>query len=175
MAHDCACHTGGGAVQNLDELQFEKGIWGAAHCGDLDRIKTLAATGKSHQINSIDGAGYTSLHYAARNGHLDVCKYLINNGAAINATTRSGNATALHRACSTGREDVVRYLLEKKADVSVEDSDGKNALHRAAEAQHVSICALLDAADASLKTRPDHRGNKPVDYAKSAHLKNLLS
>lgn len=47
--------------------------------------------------------GYTALHYASRNGHLEICKYLIENGANIDARTRSGQATALHRACAAGR------------------------------------------------------------------------
>lgn len=86
--------------QTLDELVFEKGIWNAALTNDLNRIEVLLKRGGD--VNAIDGAGYTALHYAARNGHLDACKLLVKNQIQIDAVTRSGNATALHRACSAG-------------------------------------------------------------------------
>lgn len=76
----------------------------SAFNGDKDRVKTLIdkANNAREAVNAPDNSGYTSLHYAARNGHIDVCKILLQNGACINASTRSGNATPLHKAAAAG-------------------------------------------------------------------------
>lgn len=99
--HSCNCNNATSSVtQTLDELDFERGIWFAAQYGDLDRVKKLVL--QHTPVDITDKSGYTALHYAARNGHLDVCKFLLSNGANINAVTKSGQATALHRAVSAG-------------------------------------------------------------------------
>lgn len=86
--------------QSLDELEFERGIWYAAQNNDLQRIKKLLSQGTN--VDKRDSAGYTALHYAARAGHDEICHFLLDSGADINATTRSGKATALHRAALAG-------------------------------------------------------------------------
>lgn len=63
----------------------------------IDKAKNAKDT-----ITAPDNAGYTALHYAARNGHVDICKMLIQYGANINATTKSGKATPLHKAAASG-------------------------------------------------------------------------
>ena len=46
--------------------------------------------------------GYTKLHDAARDGHLDKCKNLLDLGAGLDIKTMSGY-TALHLAASNGK------------------------------------------------------------------------
>lgn len=102
--HDHVCQaqsTTSSLYQTLDELDFERGIWYAAQCGDVKKVEKLLSQGTN--VDQRDSAGYTALHYAARNGHLDVCKVLLRNDADINSTTKSGHATALHRACSASK------------------------------------------------------------------------
>lgn len=95
------CHTVNTSVcQTLDELDFERGIWHAARYGDLERVRKLLLQGTC--VNVTDNAGYTALHYAVRGGHLNICKFLLSNGADINAITRSGKSTSLHRAAFIG-------------------------------------------------------------------------
>lgn len=74
-------------------------------------------------------------HYASRSGKLKICEILIQFGANVNLPTRSGKVTCLHRAASKGQIEVIKLLLDKRADPSVQDSDGKTALHR--------VCLLL--------------------------------
>ncbi|KAJ8920889.1 hypothetical protein NQ315_015682 [Exocentrus adspersus] len=161
MSHceDKHCKCGGAvAAQSLDEMEFERGIWYAAQCGDLGRVKNLLSRPRSNP-DVRDSAGYTALHYAARNGHIGVCQCLIENGADVNSVTRVGKATALCRAASAGKKNIVEYLLSKKADASIQDSDGKTALHRAAESKHLSICQILLKAAPSLQGIKDNKGN----------------
>lgn len=167
------CQPGNSGVQQtLDEMEFEKGLWGAAHSGDVDRLRSLLKKGEF--VDKTDSAGYTALHYAARNGKLEACKLLLSQGASVDAVTRSGRATSLHRACLTGKLDVVQMLLEKKADIMFVDSDGKTSLHRAAESGNLDICKLLTAKCPRLKHITDNRGLTPFQYAKSQEVLTFL-
>lgn len=65
---------------------------------ELPRLKEFI---KNDCTNVRDNSGYTALHYAARNGHLDACQLLIDGGANINAKT-NGGVTPIHRAAMMG-------------------------------------------------------------------------
>lgn len=97
--------------------------------GDFDLVQSLLE--KEHDPREVDSAGYTPLHYAARNGHSKVCNMLLSNGANPNATTRSLNTTPLHRAALKGHYQIVQMLLNYGANTNLKDADGKTALHRA--------------------------------------------
>ncbi len=123
-AHCCKIQRSSTLAQNLDEMEFERGIWSAgkshfssfhtfktiesgshagllpASDGDLPKVRKFLAQGVNPDIR--DAAGYTALHYAALKGHIEICDILLQHGADINATTRAGMATALHRAATSG-------------------------------------------------------------------------
>lgn len=108
-------------------------------------------------------SGYTPLHYAAREGHLDVCELLLSLGADVNATTTSGGATALHRAAFTGQLRIVQLLLQAGAAPAAQDTDGQTALHKAEQQGHAAVAAALRAACPSLNGVADARGRLPAD------------
>ncbi|XP_031344795.1 ankyrin repeat domain-containing protein 39-like [Photinus pyralis] len=169
--HTCVRHSS--LSQTLDELDFERGVWPAAQFGDLKKVQKLINNGVDVDLR--DSAGYTSLHYAARNGHLDVCKFLIQSKADINAVTRSGRVTALHRACTAGQLDVVNFLIECKANIAIRDSDGKTVLHRAAQANHLEISKILTSAYPELKLIKDNKGKLPEDYIINEAIRELFN
>ncbi|XP_041260559.1 ankyrin repeat domain-containing protein 39 isoform X2 [Onychostruthus taczanowskii] len=68
-------------------------------------------------------------HYASRNGHLGVCRLLLERGAPCDART-PGGATPLHRACYRGHRAVTELLLAHGADPAAADGDGKTGLHK---------------------------------------------
>jgi ankyrin repeat protein len=53
-----------------------------------------------------------ALRYTAVNGHIDIVRFLVENGADIHAN----NDLALRWAAEYGHLDVVRYLVENGAD-----------------------------------------------------------
>lgn len=171
LRHTCVGHSN--LSQTLDELDFERGIWSAAQFGDLKRVKKLIREGVDTDLR--DSAGYTSLHYAARNGHLAVCKFLVQHNADINAITRSGRATALHRACSAGQAEIVKFLLEHKADTALCDDDGKTVLHRVAENGNFENCKTIISAYPKLRLIKDNKGKLPVDYVTNDTLSELFN
>ncbi|XP_062452875.1 ankyrin repeat domain-containing protein 39 [Rhea pennata] len=156
--------------QSLREMDFERGIWAAARDGDEHRLLQLLE--RRREPSEPDLAGYTALHYASRNGHLGVCRLLLQRGARCNART-PGGATALHRASYCGHLAVARLLLAHGADPAIADDDGLTSLHKAAERGHRDLCALLLQHSPALAGARDAKGRRPCDVAKP-ELRDLL-
>ncbi|XP_050675946.1 ankyrin repeat domain-containing protein 39-like isoform X1 [Leptidea sinapis] len=162
--HDCTAATANSSVcQTLSEMDWERGIWNAAFSGDMSRLAYLINKAKNvaEFVNTQDNAGYTALHYAARNGHLEICKFLLENGALIDITTKSGKATPLHKASAAGKISTVRYLIESGANLQVKDDDGKTILHKAVEGKHIHLIETLLAACPQLRNMKDNKGLIP--------------
>lgn len=77
-------------------------------------------------VNVQDSSGNYPLHYAARNGNLDIVSDLLGHGADIHAMGEL-ESTPLHMAMR--RVDVVRLLLKDGASLSIQDRDGNTPLH----------------------------------------------
>ena len=93
--------------QTLDELDFDRGLWGACSRGDLDRVTGLLNERK-RDPNERDLSGYTPLHYAARLGHDHVCSLLLRKKADVDLLAGESSATPLHRACGASHVEVFR-------------------------------------------------------------------
>ncbi|CAH2243411.1 ankyrin repeat domain-containing protein 39-like isoform X1 [Pararge aegeria] len=146
--------------QTLSEMEWERSIWNAAFSGEKDRVLSLISKASSPKelVNSQDNSGYTALHYAARNGHVDICSILLKNGAYINTQTRCGKATPLHKAAAAGKEATVKYLIQHRAQLDLQDADGKTALHKVVEnKKHGLINVLLEACP-KLRDIKDNKG-----------------
>src|SRR6056297_1774117 len=82
------------------------------------------------ELNKQDNDGFTALHYAAKEGHLEVVKLLVEKGADLEVYPDESKfykgETPLRSACSYSNADdknieVVKYLVEK--GVSMEKND----------------------------------------------------
>jgi ankyrin repeat protein len=159
-------------AQNLDELEFERSICGAALDRDVERVKQLIGKGR---INDRDHYGYNALAYAARNGDIAMCCLLIDHGIDVNVGTLSGNRP-LHRAAMMGHHEIVKLLLDNKACPRVVDDSGQTALHRGVK--FVDVVKHLLNADETLKFVKDQKGRLPIDLlldSSDSELKLLLS
>ena len=108
-------------------------------------------------------SGTTPLHYAARNGHLDVVQTLAKGGADVNARDCKG-WTPLHYACFRGFADVAELLITSGADVSAhtEDESRYTPLHFACYSGYSQVIFLLVKSGADL-TEADSKGEFPLD------------
>lgn len=136
--HEPSCSHGSqarfGCEQTLDELEFEKSVFGCAVYGDLERLRAIVVKRGRECLNDQDRNGYTCLHYAVRNSkNYEMCKFLLENGVNVNATTRSCRSTPLHRACYMGNADIVVLLTRTGCRVAEQDCDGKTPLHKCVE------------------------------------------
>lgn len=79
-------------------------------------------------------AGNTALHWAAAKGHVAVAKWLLSQGAPVNAPNNASR-TALHSAvCNNQSELFPVLILQGGADVHLKDADDESPLHCASAA-----------------------------------------
>ena len=122
----------------------------AALDGDLARVeKWLAAR---YPVNRFDELGNTPLHYAVRQGHMEVAARLIEAGANVNAHDERwiGN-TPLSDNVEEASFEMIRRLIEAGADPTIPGWMQLTALHRAerrkdADARKI-LRLLREAAD----------------------------
>jgi YVTN family beta-propeller protein len=91
--------------------------------GDLARMKELLASGAKINGRQSDGGG-TPLSTAAFHGRLESAKFLIENGAKVDATNADGN-TPLHVAAFMCRFEIVELLLDSGAPVDKKSGRGE--------------------------------------------------
>ncbi|KFZ10879.1 hypothetical protein V502_07874 [Pseudogymnoascus sp. VKM F-4520 (FW-2644)] len=123
----------------------------AARLGRGNIVKYLLRRGAP-----VDGISdeNTPLGSAAVEGHLDVCRDLIEAGADINATYGPLSTTPVGFAAKFGYDDIAELLLSRGAKVDINDSDGHPPIYVAVVTEHVRVCQILLAfgADARFKT-----------------------
>lgn len=106
----------------VDSRQVEEiaRFFDACANGDVELLRTLLAREPSLARAGNPRArhqGWTGLHAAARAGHLDAVRLLIEYRADPNAREAGDNTYPLHWAAAQGHLDIVRALVESGADV----------------------------------------------------------
>ena len=97
--------------------------------------------------------GWTCLMTAAWNGHLDICRLLLDKGAQVEARNKFG-LTPLHNAAQQGHVEIVRLLCDRGADVEVRSVSGWRSLHCAAYNGHISVVKeLIEERNAEINAR----------------------
>jgi uncharacterized protein len=154
-----------------------------AYYGDVSAIRFLLLKGA--ELASL-GENF-DLNGAAFHGHWRLCRFLLDQGADVNAVDRQNGETALHAAlCTTDRvqhDRVLEVLLAFGANanaatkIGVETGDfmrdvrtkGETPLHRAAAFGSEATIELLLRHGARLDARDAH-GDSPLSWA-SWHLR----
>ena len=104
------------------------------------------------------------MHYAARAGHPHVIKFLIENGADVNART-NGGATPLLRAAIKACDKSLEILLSRN-DIEIEafDDEKQNFLHKLARSSKKMLYEKYCQKFPKLADCSDIRGKVPKDY-----------
>ena len=106
----------------------------------------------------------TCLMIAALNGHLAICRLLIDKGAQLEAKNID-DWTPLHYAAFQGHVEIVRLLCDRGADVEARSIYGRTSLHYATMNGHISIIKeLIDERNAEVNAR-DNRGRPALMVA----------
>ena len=94
-------------------------------------------------INSKNELGWNCLHIASENGHLNLCKTLIDKHKFDIHMSDNGGWTALHHAVMNGSYKLITYFVGIGADIGLKVDNGMNCLHIAASRGHLNLCKVL--------------------------------
>ena len=124
-----------------------------AHQGKAGAIRLLLGTAAGRgMIDLVDEHGWTAVHLAARQGHVDVLRLLVSAGSTgpwagqLTAKTASG-WTALHLAARYGHAGAIRALVALGAPLDPDGDDGKLMLTMAGK-----MCYQADAIERKAAT-----------------------
>ncbi|KAF7018859.1 hypothetical protein CFC21_032101 [Triticum aestivum] len=110
----------------------------AAFEGDLQRLRgTVKSLVDPRVVFSFEMGGLGVLHLAACSGHLEACKYLVEElGGDVNAPAPGvgdfAGVTPFMTSAQSGDVSTVKYLLDRGGDVTKADGQGRTVLHHAA-------------------------------------------
>jgi len=116
-----------------------------------------------------NGNGWMPLNLATYNGHLEVVKLLLDNGADLAVRDKYG-ATSLNCASANGHLEVVKLLLDKGADISVRDKYEATPLNCASANGHLEVVRLLLDKGADISVRDKYGATSLNCASANSHL-----
>ena len=131
----------------------------AVYLNNEDKVRQyLSMQTMKYDVNSVDSANRTALHYAAVNGNGNIVTMLINHGAKVNIQDSDGR-TPMIKAIECGHTNVLQLLMQSGADIDLADREhGNTALH------HALISSELDCALYIIRNALE------IDYNKRNHV-----
>jgi ankyrin repeat protein len=118
----------------------ESALMYAALKGQLALAKLLIS--KDADVNK---TGWTPLHYAATNGHVDVIQLLLDNHAFVDAASPNGS-TPLMLAAQYGTAQAVKLLLDEGAEPLQKNEQGLTPIDFARRASRIDAERLIAEA-----------------------------
>ena len=118
---------------------WDKLLINAAVLGDLDDLETALTFGARVTTRK---DGWTPLHRAAKNGHLNICEYIMDKIENINPGDNKG-WTPYHSAASEGHLNVCKHIMDKIENKNPGSNDGWTPYHSAALQGHLDICKYI--------------------------------
>ena len=86
--------------------------------GNIEAVKHWLTEGANVNVKDTDYRGETPLQYATQQGHKEVAKFLIFNGADVNAKVFGNGETPLQYAAQEGHKEIAEQLIANGADVN---------------------------------------------------------
>ena len=121
----------------------------------LSPMHEAASEGRLNTIYSaLEEDGALPIDIAAKNGHLEICQYLITNTVHKNPRNNIDGTTALHVAARFNQLEACNLIMKSVVDKNPENLNGQTPLHLAANAGHLEICKLL--IDSVVDKNPGH-------------------
>lgn len=146
-------------VFNLPALAGED-VHEAAKKGDLLNIQEMVRKNPD-LVNLKDISGRTPLHWAARNKHLGVAKFLMKSGADANTKDNFGNIPLYYSVWLGKNDEIAECLISNGTDVNFKNSSGASLLFLASREGKEKIAKLLVKKGADLDQQ-DVVGKTPL-------------
>ena len=162
---------------------FADAIW----LGESEKALSIYESGGVDINQPENESGLTWLHIACRMGNLDFARWLLNQGAEVDARAGRGTddpgdvdpdhlgATPLMLIANSffGQpKKLVDLLLEAGADITAVDSFGQNVVHRVVESKKLLKLVLSRGADPNVRA---HNGDTPLMRAALMERKRAVS
>jgi len=96
-------------------------LWHAVFLDRKQVVKWLIGCGAN--INTRDDNGFSALHIATQESHIEMVSYLLQNGADVNIQDKFGNTPIMRTNRATPAE-LLRILLENGANADVKNIAG---------------------------------------------------
>ncbi|WP_374699669.1 ankyrin repeat domain-containing protein [Wolbachia endosymbiont (group A) of Limnophora tigrina] len=125
-------------------------------------IRSAVYMNRRKQIFIGEKYGMKPISFAVKENSFKILRFLVNNGANVNAASSESLRVALHVAAEYGREDAGQLLLSRYAEINLKDITGKVPLHLASFHCQVAMVELLIKHDADIYIR-DVGGRIPLD------------
>ena len=106
--------------------------------GSYELVTYYVYMGTNIHLKANDGVN--CLHIAARSGHLNLCKMLIDKHKFDVSMADNFGCTALHYSVYSGSYEIVTYFADLGPDIHLKTNDGRNCLHIAALEGHLKLC-----------------------------------
>lgn len=125
-----------------------------------------SSPGSPQNIEKKDNNGYTALHFAAENGHVDVCRLLAKHGAELDSPSSpsTDKVTPLMLAARKGHYETAHALVELGCYMEARDKSKRTPLTHAVMNGHEPITAFLLRKGADPNSL-DSSHHTPLHYA----------
>ncbi|XP_029566861.1 protein TANC1 isoform X8 [Salmo trutta] len=166
-----------GQQQNcsLKNKALQQALIAASSMGHTQVVRGLLGLNNEHAVQ-IDGQdtlwGETALTVSAGRGKMDVCGFLLEQGAMVQQINRRG-VSPLFCAVRQGLWQIAELLLQHGADVNISDKQGRTLLMVAACEGHLSTADFL-LSKGALLTSMDKEGLTPLSWACLKGHKNVV-
>ncbi|THG97426.1 hypothetical protein EW026_g4572 [Hermanssonia centrifuga] len=141
----------------------EDNIFVAAQRGDVDALRSLIESGKAKATDR-DSQNITPLHWAAINAQVAACRFLLSQGAEVDALGGDLVATPLQWAARNGYLYVIHLLIAHNADPNIADAQGYNTLHLVTHSSNVMPLLYLLHQPINVDSR-DSQGHTSLMWA----------
>ena len=165
-----------GAEVNVKDSERRMPVHSVAENGNIAAMNVLVKHGADVNISLYDFTNYPPAYYAAKEGHLDMLKWLKNNGADMKAVIGHDQESLLHTAARAKKDDwkMVDFLVnECGLSVNGRDKYGETPLMNAAEQGNYDMAKKLIGLGADVHTG-NHNGRSALSFAAEKEQDKLV-
>jgi len=142
----------GADINGIGGKNGETPLMVASRKGSFDIVRLLVDEGAD--INASGAYGDTALLAAAWTCQNEIAKYLIKNGARVNAKNVNYGSTALNIVAGECKnKDFIRLLLDNGADIHIKNNGGDSPLFSAIKNRQPSIVNMLLDSGANINEK----------------------
>ena len=161
-------------LEKKKQEQYEEELFVACANGNLERIKNYIEKegGNKEMRNNYQFREYnenyyndTFLNIAARKGHINIMKYLIEEQKVDKEIRGFRKMTPFHGACEYGKLKAAQYLYSLGVDIEAVDDNGWTPLHVAVLSGSLPVVKYLVSLGVNLNPIDKEDGYTPMHIA----------